>query len=153
MTLCFLLRTGPDGQAQVLLGRKLRGFGTGKIVGLGGHIEPGEDARTAAARETVEESGLVVDPSVLEQRGNLAFRFPAEPRWNMEVAVFTSEVWHGELSPSDEILPAWFDALAPPFEQMWDDNRHWLPRVLSGERVNAEFTFADDGETVADWHE
>ena len=32
----------------------------------GGAVEPGEDARRAAARELAEEIGLVVDPAVLE---------------------------------------------------------------------------------------
>jgi hypothetical protein len=35
---------------------------------------------------------------------------------------------------------------------MWDDNRYWLPRILSGEVVQAQFTFADDNETVCDAH-
>jgi 8-oxo-dGTP diphosphatase len=32
---------------------------------------------------------------------------------------------------------------------MWDDARHWLPRVLAGERLRATFSYADDCETVA----
>ncbi|VEG25942.1 NUDIX hydrolase [Actinomyces howellii] len=44
----------------------------------GGGIQPGEDARTAAARELAEESGIVVDPSALEgpvARRDAVFRF------------------------------------------------------------------------------
>ena len=41
VTLCFLTRT-VRGVPQVLLGTKKTGFGMGKIVGLGGHVEPGE---------------------------------------------------------------------------------------------------------------
>ena len=50
VALCFLLREGPDGR-EVLLGRKKRGFGHGKVVGLGGHVELGESAAEAARRE------------------------------------------------------------------------------------------------------
>jgi 8-oxo-dGTP diphosphatase len=53
--LCLLTRTGGDGAAEVLLGYKKTGFGTGKIVALGGHVEPGESAAEAAAREVKEE--------------------------------------------------------------------------------------------------
>ena len=38
VTLCFLLRDAGNG-TEVLLGLKRTGFGTGKIVGLGGHVE------------------------------------------------------------------------------------------------------------------
>ncbi len=48
MCLCFLLRDSATGTRQVLLGEKLRGLGTGRVVGLGGHIEAGETAVQAA---------------------------------------------------------------------------------------------------------
>jgi 8-oxo-dGTP diphosphatase len=32
---------------------------------------------------------------------------------------------------------------------MWDDARHWLPRVLAGERLRATFSYEADCETVA----
>jgi hypothetical protein len=31
---------------------------------------------------------------------------------------------------------------------MWQDNAHWLPRILAGERVRAVFTFLSDNETI-----
>ena len=39
---------------------------------------------------------------------------------------------------------------ALPFDRMWDDGRHWLPRVLAGERLRATFSYAPDRETVAE---
>ena len=35
-----------------------------------------------------------------------------------------------------------------PLDRMWDDAKHWLPRILAGERVRASFTYAQDCETV-----
>jgi hypothetical protein len=32
---------------------------------------------------------------------------------------------------------------------MWQDAGQWLPRVLAGERLSAEFTYAEDNESIA----
>jgi 8-oxo-dGTP diphosphatase len=61
MCLCILTRHSPTGRREILLGRKKTGFGTGKIVGLGGHVEPGETALEATVREVAEESGSRLD--------------------------------------------------------------------------------------------
>lgn len=147
--LCLLTRTGGDGTREVLLGRKKTGFGTGKIVALGGHVEPGESAAEAAAREVKEESGIRVAPDALLAAASLTFLFPAHPAWDMGVEIYTVADWVGEPSESEEIRPEWYPVAALPFDQMWDDAPRWLPRVLSGERLRATFTYADDNQTVA----
>jgi len=58
---------------QLLLIRKKRGLGAGKINAPGGRLEPGETAHEAAIRETGEEVGVV--PHNLEKRGELHFQF------------------------------------------------------------------------------
>lgn len=147
--LCLLTRTGGDGTDEVLLGYKKRGFGTGKVVGLGGHLEPGESAAQAAAREVKEESGLCVAPGSLALVAHLTFLFPARPSWDMDVEIFAAADWAGEPAESGEIRPQWFPVAALPFDRMWQDAAHWLPRVLAGERLTATFTYSGDNETVA----
>ena len=146
--LCLLTRTGGDGAREVLLGRKKTGLGTGKIVGLGGHVEPGESAAEAAAREAKEESGIRVTPGSLALAARVTFLFPAHPSWDMDADIFITAEWAGEAAESEEIQPQWFPVAALPFGQMWDDAPHWLPRVLAGERLRATFSYADDNETV-----
>lgn len=149
MCLCFLLRSAGSGHAQVLLGRKKRGFGAGKVVGMGGHVEAGESARAAAVREVAEECGLAVDAENLDERATVVFRFPTRPGWDQQVVVFVVDRWSGELTESGEIEPMWCDVDPLPLDLMWDDTRYWLPGVLLGERLTAEMVFHDDSRTVA----
>ena len=146
--LCLLARTGADGTQEVLLGYKKTGFGTGKIVALGGHVEPGESAAEAAAREVKEESGIRVATGSLAAAAHVTFIFPARPSWDMDVEIFTAAKWSGEASESGEIRPEWFPVAALPFDRMWRDAGQWLPRVLAGERLRATFTYAADNETI-----
>jgi 8-oxo-dGTP diphosphatase len=148
--LCLLTRTGGDGQQQVLLGHKKTGLGTGKIVGLGGHVEPRESPAEAAAREVKEEAGLHVAPEALFEAAHVTFLFPVCPRWDMVASIFTSAAWSGEATETAEIAPEWFPVTGLPLDRMWDDARYWLPRVLAGERLGATFSYAADCETVAE---
>ena len=67
-TLLFLLRG-----EEVLLIRKKRGLGAGKVNGPGGKIDPGETAAQAAVREVLEEVCIEVSDPV--ERGVLRFQF------------------------------------------------------------------------------
>lgn len=147
MCLVFLLRETPSGR-EVLLGLKRRGFGTGRVVGIGGHVEPGESDLAAAVRETQEETGLDVIPGELYAAGRVVFRFPEAPDSDMTVALYLATSWTGELAASDELDPQWHPVALLPTEQMWDDSRIWLPHVLRGERINADVTYDDGGSLV-----
>ena len=148
VALCFLLRDGAGGR-EVLLGRKKRGFGRGKIVGLGGHLEGGETPAEAAARELGEEAGVTLDAARLTPAGTVDFRFPAVPEWDMECTMFTATEWAGEVAESEEIAPAWYPVDALPAADMWQDADHWLPVVLSGVASDFLVVMAEDNETVA----
>lgn len=145
--LCLITRPAASGR-EVLLGLKKTGFGIGKWVGLGGHIEDGEKPVMAAVREVMEESGLLVSPDTLAHMATLTFRFPARPSWDQTAEVFSTASYRGEPQESAEIAPRWFAEDSLPFDGMWDDARHWLPRVLAGQHVEAVITFAGDCATV-----
>jgi 8-oxo-dGTP diphosphatase len=149
MCLCFLVRRCDAGSTYVLLGKKKRGLGAGNVVGLGGKVEPDETARDAAAREAAEESGVVVNPTNLEEMAMISFWFPTRPSWDQRAAVFVTRRWQGEPVETDEITPAWYDTREIPYFAMWADARHWLPLVLEGRRLTADFTFEADLRTLA----
>ncbi|WP_104192289.1 8-oxo-dGTP diphosphatase [Cryobacterium sp. Y82] len=145
---CYLTRLSPEGDRQVLLGRKKKGLGVGNIVGLGGKLEIGETAVDAAVREIEEESGLVVSASALTELGFLTYLFPHREEWSQESTVFVCDEWAGTPRESNELNPVWFDIASLPVDDMWDDARHWLPGVLAGVPVRATFTFGADLESV-----
>lgn len=149
MCLCFLVWSGCGELDRVLLGRKKRGLGVGNIVGLGGKLESGEDAPAAAVREIAEESNVLVAREDLVERARIAYRFPTKPSWDQDATIFVAERWSGEPAETEEISPCWYDVAAVPFDDMWADARHWLPQVLAGLFVRAEFDFGDDLRTLA----
>ncbi len=135
--LCFILKDG-----RVLLIRKKRGLGAGKINGPGGKLEPGETALQSAIREVQEEIG--VTPLDLEERGVLHFHFV--DGYSLHCVVFVARDFTGELIETDEATPYWFAIDAIPFEEMWADDQHWLPGILRGRSFRAWFVF--DGDSM-----
>ncbi|WAP50968.1 8-oxo-dGTP diphosphatase [Arthrobacter sp. ATA002] len=148
VVLCFLIRETVE-STEVLLGLKQTGFGIGRIVTLGGHVEPGETPAQAAVREVFEESGVVVAETDLEQAGTVEFMFPARPDWDMSTVVYRTRTWEGEPAPSAEIIPAWYPVGDVPYAQMWPDSAHWMPEVLAGRTFDVAITLASDNESVA----
>ena len=136
-TLCFVVRGG-----EILLIRKKRGLGAGKVNGPGGRIEPGESALACAIRETQEE--LCVTPVDPEWRGDLHFQFV--DGYGLHCAVFTAGDCEGEATETDEAAPLWTPLDAIPFDEMWEDDVHWLPGVLDGRNFRGYFDF--DGEIM-----
>lgn len=98
-----------EGDVQILLGRKRRGFGQGNIVLPGGKIEPGETAKQAAIREFAEETGLRVAAEDLELAAQINFRFPAQPAADMQCAAFIARKATGQLELTEELEPLWAD--------------------------------------------
>lgn len=148
-TLCFLLDGSPP--TSILLARKKRGFGRGKMNGLGGKVRPGETPLRTIVREVREEAGVVLSPETLRPAGSITFTFPFDPASDHYVHVFVACAWEGEIRETSEMAPAWFPIGAIPYDRMWDDDRYWLPLVLAGKRIRAEFTFGEDNETVTAW--
>lgn len=145
-TLVLPLRGQPP--RQVLLGLKRTGFGAGKLTGIGGKVEPGEEAAHAAARELEEEVGLVAHPGDLQPTARLAFQFPYRPVWSTVMHVFLLWSWRGTPAAGREIEPAWYSVDSIPYAQMWSDTGYWLPRVLAGEKIQGHFVFCADNEAV-----
>jgi 8-oxo-dGTP diphosphatase len=134
----------------ILLGHKKRGFGVDKWAGIGGRIEEGESIVAAARREVVEEIGVIIAEADMLPRGLIKFRFPYQPSWNQDVYLFVATVWTGEPAESEEMRPAWFAPENLPYEQMWDDGRYWMPRLLAGETLYLTINYGEDNLLVSE---
>ena len=150
-TICLLVeKDSKSGIPQrVLLARKKIGFGAGKIVGVGGTVEPHETVFEAAVREVREELGIVVRQQDLQRAAKLTFRFPARPEWDRIVYVYRVGRWDGVPKPSREIDPFWVGLDEIPYQEMWADSAEWLPEVFAGRQVLGRFSFNPDNETLA----
>ena len=139
-TLVFVVRDG-----QVLLIRKKRGLGAGKINGPGGKLEPGESSRDCAVREVREELGIV--PLGLRLSGENSFQFL--DGYAIHVHVYLAEAFEGTPVETEEAIPHWFPLDAIPYAEMWEDDWIWLPLVFHHEPFSGRFLF--DGDKMLDW--
>ncbi len=139
-TLLFVVRG-----EQVLLIRKKRGLGAGRINGPGGRVEANETLLECAVRETNEE--LLINPLNVRAAGVLYFHAEDMPKTLGHVFVATD--FEGTPSETDEAIPIWFNIDAIPYEEMWDDDQYWLPQVLRGASVKGWFTFV--AESMIDY--
>jgi 8-oxo-dGTP diphosphatase / 2-hydroxy-dATP diphosphatase len=160
LTLVFVL-----GRRRVLLGMKKRGFGAGNWNGFGGKKEPGESLRCCARRELMEESGLTAPEEAFRERGFLSFLMESDGMQDVSGAV--SKVLHvfvysvaeesctGEPTESEEMRPQWYAIGDVPYENMWLDDKVWLPHLLEDDTgelcINADFTFESKGQLRDDW--
>eukprot|EP00038_Savillea_parva_P012552 m.205427 g.205427 ORF g.205427 m.205427 type:complete len:178 (+) comp22927_c0_seq1:305-838(+) len=132
-------------EGSVLLGRKKRGFGAGKVNGFGGKVERGESMMEAAVREMREESGLTVEDASL--RGILSFNMLGDGN-HLEIHVFHASKYHGTITESDEMDPFWVKDTEIPLGSMWLDDAYWFPHFLAGDCFRGVFKFQSHSELL-----
>jgi len=145
-TLCLLIKQNQNSK-ELLLAMKKRGFGIGKWNGVGGKFDSRKDKNInkAAIREVKEEIGVKVKK--MEKVAILSFYFSQQPSFNQDVHIFLVNKWEGEPKESEEMAPKWFKENEIPFNEMWSDDKFWLPKVLKGKKVKGTFIFKE-GEII-----
>lgn len=146
-TLLFLIKRNEGIITDVCLAMKKRGFGMGRYNGVGGKVEEGESIEEAVKREALEEIGVEVGEMM--KCAELSFTFPHKEDWNQRVHVYFTERWSGDIVETEEMNPTWFSVDAIPYDTMWPDDIFWLPKVLQGENIKAQFTFAE-GDVIVE---
>lgn len=143
-TLCIVVE-----EERILLGMKKEGFGKGKWNGFGGAVEEGETVLEAALRELREEAGI--EALQYSYAGKIMFRFDKKPEWDQLVHIYLVKKWSGTPAETDEMLPKWFNKNEIPYFEMWTDDILWLPKVIRGKTIDAEFVFEEDGEKIKNY--
>ena len=140
-TLCFVQQG-----SRVLMIRKKRGLGAGKINGVGGKLEKGETPEAGVVREAREELGITLLNG--RRRGELHFQFL--DGYSLSCTVFVASQFDGTPIETEEATPLWFDVTELPFSEMWEDDRLWLREALDGQAFRGFFVF--DGEKMLSQH-
>ena len=82
----------------------------------------------------------------VEERGELSFQFT--DGLALHVVVFLASGCEGVATETPEAIPLWIAEDAVPYEEMWADDRVWLPHMLAGRRVRLRAIF--DGDELLD---
>lgn len=141
LTLAFLLKN-----KEICLAMKKRGFGEGNWNGFGGKVEEGESIESGAVREIKEESNVSVRENDLEKVAIVEFIF--KDGKHLVVHTFFIRTWKNEPEETEEMKPEWFLFENIPYENMWADDPHWLPRTINGEKLVGKVWFKEDGESI-----
>ena len=139
-TLVFVVRDD-----QILLINKKTGLGKGKVNGPGGKVDPGETPEACAVRECHEELSITV--SNLEYCGQHKFQFV--DGYSIHVWVYRTRDFDGVPTESPEARPFWSPLDTIPYDQMWEDDRIWIPLMLNRDRFQGRWIF--DGDKMLDY--
>ena len=140
-TLCYIIKDG-----KVLLIKKKKGLGKGVWNGPGGKVNTGEAVEDAAAREVMEE--INVAPDNPKKAGELEFYYDGESEVDWHVHVFVAEDYDGVEKETEEATPKWFPVKKIPYDEMWPDDRIWMPLVLEKKRFRGKFYFEKNTRNI-----
>lgn len=135
-TLSFLLR---DDQVLLLKLAEGRGEWAGKLNGVGGHVEQGEEPRASALREVTEETGLAPGTS-FQLCGVVLIDTQESP--GIGLYVFVGDAPPGDPQPSPEGTPMWIPLHAVGSHPVVEDLPTILPLALDAYGGQAPFTAA-----------
>ena len=117
----------------ILMGRKQGSpeIGEGTVNMPGGKMEPiDKTIRDCAAREVLEELGIVVDPAKLEKLAIITFYAGGVP--NMEVHFYRADSFSGEPRETESMIPERHHRDKIPYGRMLASDEHWFPQLLLG---------------------
>lgn len=133
---------------RILLGVKKRKFGVGRYNGFGGGFDKRKGDKTVYdtnMRETQEEAEItLLNPKKI---GRILFHFQTKEQ-DHDVNFFLARKYLGIPKETSEMTTEWFNIKNIPYNQMWTDDKYWLPIMLRGDRFLGEFLFDSNHDIV-----
>ncbi|KAG7189413.1 hypothetical protein KM043_017117 [Ampulex compressa] len=96
------------------------------------------DPQPYKSSELKEECGL--SGKNLKKIGILEFEFVGEETI-LEVHVYETYKYCGEVMESEEMHPKWYDLKNIPFKEMWPDDAYWFPYMTRGQLFKGYFLY------------
>jgi 8-oxo-dGTP pyrophosphatase MutT (NUDIX family) len=142
-----------DEYGHILMGRKTRGFGAGKLVLPGGKGTQWLDSQGVglnlpsidASRELEQETGVIVAPEKLTHAGALFVENADSETSQVNILRYRGRLtgFHDSDELHDVRLVSQID-----YEQTPADYALWLPHILGGRAVNAFLWHASEPEVL-----
>lgn len=127
----------------------------GRLNGIGGKLEPGENFLQAAIRETKEETGLVVTEKDIRLVGAVRMQGGYEDDWNIcffKIAVPTKDIPLGMENAEGELLWLPHDqVLTSPFTLV-DDLHYCFEDIVNDKIPFFVHAQMNADESVKDWN-
>lgn len=121
-----------------LMIRHQRGINKGCINFPGGKKEEGETMDRCVVRETLEETGLLIENP--KQVGYVEF-----PEFEYFVYIYKSTKFSGTLhANAGEVEAFWQDADNIPYSEMREADSNFLPDILAGKFVKKRYLYDKD---------
>lgn len=111
----------------LLIERKNKLKGSGRISGATAFCKEDEDTLQACYRAAEEETGLKISEPT-----HMGYLSMALPVGNLRGHVYLAKTYEGEIKETENNRPFWHKAKGLPFSQMSVDYKVWLPHLVKG---------------------
>jgi len=127
----------------VWLAEKKKGeIGIGILSGPGGKLDDNETLPECLIRETKEEWDITLIAEDVVQVAHIIFYAGGVP--DFDVHIYRVRRFEGTPKETKEAsMPEHFAFDALPFDRMYDGDRHWFTRALSGEPFTAHVYYKE----------
>ncbi len=128
---------------------------SGRLNGIGGKLESGENFLEAAIRETKEETGLEVYEQDIKLAGVVRMTGGYEDDWMMcffKIELPSKEIPLGMENPEGQLVWLPKDQVLTSDYELVDDLHHCFPDITSGKIPFFAHATMNDDETVKDWN-
>lgn len=139
--LCFLVN-----EENIMLCRNKVRLGHGLWSGFGGELNDNEDFASGAQRFAEDE--ITIEPKNTICSALINIYGISDEFDSLKIAVFFIDKWDGLPDETDAIQLEWFSKHDLPLSQMSSNVEYWLPRLLAGEKLTAEFLYDEDKKII-----